>query len=137
MVTRDRRESADRALEAELQDRVTRLLAARGVPRARVSAAVRQVVAALPALPALPADRAAAPDAPSLLATFAAPRADLGSALRSAAAGAGVAFVQSGRGTAGRHTVIAAVVRRADGDKLPALAAAVGAALSVGEAPAA
>ena len=131
MVTRDRRESADRALEAELQDRVTRLLAARGVPRARVSAAVRQVVAALPAA------RAAAPDAPSLLATFAAPRADLGSALRSAAAGAGVAFVQSGRGTAGRHTVIAAVVRRADGDKLPALAAAVGAALSVGEAPAA
>ena len=134
MVTRDRRESADRALEAELQDRVTRLLAARGVPRARVSAAVRQVVAALPAARAAAPD---APDAPSLLATFAAPRADLGSALRSAAAGAGVAFVQSGRGTAGRHTVIAAVVRRADGDKLPALAAAVGAALSVGEAPAA
>lgn len=131
MVTRDRRESADRALEAELQDRVTRLVAARGVPRARVSAAVRQVVAALPAA------RAAAPDVPSLLATFAATRADLGSALRAAAAGAGVAFVQSGRGTVGRHTVIAAVVHRADGDKLPALAAAVGAALSVGEAPAA
>ena len=130
MVSPDRRESAESALEAELRERVTRLVAPRGVSRARVIAAVRQVVAALPA-----ARAAATANEPSLLATFAGTRADLGSALRAAATTAGVRVLHAGRGREGRHTVIAALVRRADRDRLPALATSVGAVLNVNEAP--
>ena len=128
MVSVDRRDSAESALEAELRERVMRLVATRGVSPARVQATVRQVVAALPAA------SVAAPE-PSLLATFAATRADLLSALRAAAPGAGVRLLHAGRGIEGRHTVCAVLVPDTDRDKLSALAASVGALLSVGEAP--
>ena len=125
-------ESTDRALEAALRARVTRLVASRGVTPSRVRAAVSQVVAALPA-----ARAAAAASEPSLLVTFAGTRPDLASALRVAATAAGVGFTRAGRGTAGRHTVVTALVAASDRDTLAALAAKVGARVAVGEAPAA
>ena len=121
---------ADRDLEVALRERVTRLVASRGVTMARVRAAVSQVVAALPA-----ARAAAVASEPSVLATFAGTRPDLASALRVAGAAAGIRFVRAGRGSAGRHTVVTALVAAADHDKLAALAATVGAAIFMGEAP--
>ena len=128
-VTPRTTESPGLALEEALRERVTRLVATRGVPAARVRAAVRQVVAALPAR--------AGPDARevTVLATFAATRPDLASALRAAGAARGVRVVRAGHGSAGRHTVVAALVAAADREQLPAVAAALGASLAVGEAP--
>lgn len=129
-VTPRTAEATDHALEEALRERVTRLVALRGVTPARVRAAVSQVVAALPA-----ARAASVAGERTLLATFAGTRPDLASALHVAGAAAGVGFMRAGRGSAGRHTVVAALVPVASRDKLAALAAAVGASVAVGEAP--
>ena len=133
MVSVDRRESRASEVEAELRDRVVRLVASRGVPRARVRAAVSQVVAALPS--SLPVTRgASAASVPAVLATFSSTRADLSSALHLAATAAGVRVLDIGRAHEGRHSVVAALVPEDQRDRLAALAASVGAALSLREA---
>ena len=128
-------------LERALAARVAGLVEGRGIPRARVSAAVRQVVAALrrDAAPrtseaTMPSDHAATP---LVLAALAAARPDLASATRAACSVAGVSITALGTGAAGRHTVVTLLVPAAARAALAAVAQSVGAAVTLLDAPAA
>ena len=120
-------------LERAVAARVAGLVEGRGIPRARVTAAVRQVVAALPYEP--PA-AAATGSAPTVLAAFAAARPDLASATRAACTAAGVAIASLGTGRAGRHTVVTLIAPAVAQAALAGVARSLGAAMTVLDAPA-
>ena len=128
-------------LERALAARVAGMVEGRGIPRARVSAAVRQVVAALRR--AAPPRAAEAPmprdhaGAPPILAALTAARPDLASATRAACTVAGISITSLGTGAAGRHTVVTLLVPAAARAALTAVAQSVGAAVTLLDAPAA
>jgi hypothetical protein len=115
-----------------LIERVGRTLQGEGVPRQRVASAVDSVLAGLDRATVAPA--VTPPSGPALVAAFTARSApDLASRVRRALEQAGVAVLAAGSATSGRHTVVTARVPATSRDALSAVAAGIGAAVSVHE----